>query len=65
MNGNPQSSSCWLQVSSVLHPQVCAATRVNGITLPPTRSSDNARVPGARACERRYPDVEVELIIKQ
>jgi hypothetical protein len=38
------------------------ATRVNGITLPPIRSSDKARV-GARASERRYPDVEVELII--
>jgi hypothetical protein len=41
-----------------------AATRVNGITLPPFRSSEKARVVGARASERRYTDVEVELIIK-
>ena len=41
-----------------------AATRVNGITLPPTRSSDSAQLLGARASERRYTDVEVELIIK-
>jgi hypothetical protein len=41
-----------------------AATRVNGITLPPVRSSDKARVVGARVSERRDADVEVELIIK-
>jgi hypothetical protein len=45
-------------------PTAAAATRANGITLPPVRSSDKARVVGARVSERRDADVEVELIIK-
>jgi hypothetical protein len=36
-----------------------AATPVIGIALPPTR-----HVVGERGSERRYPDVEIELIIK-
>jgi hypothetical protein len=45
-------------------PTGVAATRVDGITLPPVRSSHEARVVGARISERRDADVEVELIIE-